>query len=120
MGSAIISEMSKNPLPKVIIESPFAGDIEKNIEYARACMRDSILRGEAPIASHILYTQPGILDDDDPAERALGIEIGLQWGELAELTAVYTDLGVTEGMEQGIERAKNAGRKVEHRTLKYD
>ena len=53
----------------VIIESPYAGDIEKNVEYARACVRDSLSRGEAPIASHLLYTQPGILKDEIPSER---------------------------------------------------
>lgn len=47
---------------RVILESPFAGHVESNIEYARACIRDSLLRGEAPLASHLLYTQPGILD----------------------------------------------------------
>ena len=47
----------------VIIESPYAGDIEKNVAYARDCVRDSLMRGEAPYASHLLYTQPNILDD---------------------------------------------------------
>lgn len=42
----------------VILESPYAGNIEKNVAYARACVRDSLSRGEAPIASHLLYTQP--------------------------------------------------------------
>jgi hypothetical protein len=45
----------------VIIESPYAGEVEANVAYARACMRDSLGHGEAPIASHLLYTQPGIL-----------------------------------------------------------
>ena len=31
----------------VILESPYAGDIERNVAYARACLRDSLLRGEA-------------------------------------------------------------------------
>lgn len=101
----------------VIIESPFAGDVERNIKYARACMRHSILLGEAPIASHLLYTQDGILNDDDPEERKLGIEIGLAWGKLAELTAVYTDLGMSKGMTLGIERAKSEGREVEYRSI---
>lgn len=39
---------------KVILESPYAGDVEKNIEYARLCLKDSLLRGESPIASHLL------------------------------------------------------------------
>lgn len=32
----------------VILESPFAGDVEANIEYARACVRDSLPRGFRP------------------------------------------------------------------------
>lgn len=62
---------------RVIIESPYAGDVELNAQYARECLRDSLTRGEAPIASHLLYTQPGVLDDAVPRERALGIEAGL-------------------------------------------
>ena len=108
----------------VILESPYRGDdghanLERNRNYARECMRDSIINhGEFPFASHLLYTQEGILDDEDPEERILGIEIGLAWGEHAEATVVYTDFGITEGMRLGIERAKEVGRPVEHRTLR--
>ncbi|HXV30352.1 MAG TPA: hypothetical protein VD840_08480 [Sinorhizobium sp.] len=101
----------------VILESPFAGDVEANITYARACVRDCLLRGEAPIASHLLYTQPGILDDDVPAEREHGINAGLAWGRVAEKTVVYTDRGISRGMEYGIKRAGDEGREVELRTL---
>jgi hypothetical protein len=72
------------PLRRVILESPYAGDIERNVAYARAAMRDSLLRGEAPIASHLLYTQPGVLDDQVSDERRLGIEAGLVWRVAAE------------------------------------
>ena len=68
----------------VILESPYAGDIERNVAYARECIRDCLLRGESPIASHLLFTQPGILRDDVPAERHLGIAAGLVWAEQAE------------------------------------
>lgn len=101
----------------VIIESPFAGDVERNVAYARAALRDCLLRGEAPIASHLLYTQPGVLADSDPKERALGIAAGLEWGEWAEATVVYVDRGLSPGMEQGIERARQQGRPVEFRRL---
>lgn len=104
-------------MKKVIIESPFAGDVQKNIEYARKCMRDSLLRGEAPIASHLLYTQDGILDDNIPEERTLGIEAGLLWGKEAELTAVYTDLGLSGGMRYGISNAVAVGRHIEYRSI---
>jgi len=102
----------------VVIESPFAGDVEKNIRYARACMKDCLMRGEFPFASHLLYTQEGILDDDIPEERALGIAAGFCWSQNAEATVVYTDLGISGGMELGIARARKEGRAVEMRRLK--
>lgn len=101
----------------VILESPFAGDVEANIAYARAAVRDCLLRGEAPLASHLLYTQPGVLRDDVPAERAAGIEAGLSWGLAAEATVVYTDRGISNGMHTGISRAIAEGRNVEYRNL---
>jgi len=102
----------------VIIESPYAGDIERNVEYARAAVRDSLARGEAPIASHLLYTQPGILRDEVPSERQWGIDAGLAWRRVAEATVVYTDQGISRGMEYGIEAAKSAGIPVEYRSLR--
>lgn len=104
-------------MKKVLVESPFAGDIKKNTAYARACLHDCLTRGEAPFASHLLYTQPGVLNDDVPGERALGIEAGLTWGRKADMTAVYIDLGISNGMKQGIERAHEECRPVEYRTL---
>ena len=101
----------------VIVESPYAGDVEANVAYARACLADSLARGEAPFASHLLYTQPGVLDDTVPGERAQGIAAGLAWGERADATAVYVDRGITPGMAQGIERARAAGRPVSYRAL---
>lgn len=101
----------------VIIESPYAGDVELNTRYARACVRDSLGRGEAPIASHLLYTQPGVLDDGIPEERAWGIDAGLAWRRVADATVVYTDLGETKGMRYGIAAAVESGVPVEYRTL---
>jgi hypothetical protein len=83
----------------VILESPYAGDIERNTEYARKCVRDSLLRGEAPIASHLLYTQPGILREEIPEERQHGIDAGHAWLRFAWLMAVYTDYGISRGMK---------------------
>jgi hypothetical protein len=101
----------------VILESPFAGDVERNIAYARAAVRDSLSRGEAPIASHLLYTQDGILDDTVPQERQWGIDAGLAWKSVAHGSVVYTDHGITKGMEYGIAAAKAAGIPVEYRTI---
>jgi hypothetical protein len=100
---------------RVILESPYAGDIDANIEYARRCIRDALARGEAPIASHLLYTQPGILRDHEPAERQWGIDAGLAWRHVADATVVYTDRGLSKGMEYGIAAARAAGIPVEYR-----
>lgn len=100
----------------VILESPYAGDIETNEAYARDCMADSLMRGEAPMVSHLLYTQ--VLDDSIPELRHVGIEAGLAWGKVAAKTVVYTDLGISSGMKYGIENAEKAGRPVEYRSIK--
>lgn len=91
---------------RVIIESPYAGDVERNLRYLRACMADCLARGEAPFASHGLYTQPGVLDDTKPEERKLGIEAGFAWRGAADATVVYTDLGGSRGMDLGIKAAE--------------
>lgn len=107
----------------VLVESPYAGkndeELARNIRYARACLHDCLRRGEYPFASHLLYTQTGVLRDGVSEERKLGIQAGLAWGRRAQVTVVYTDLGITKGMNLGIERAQEAGRPVEFRTLSH-
>jgi hypothetical protein len=105
----------------VEIESPYTAPTEAGVRrheaYARACLRDSLSRGEAPLASHLLYTQPGVLDDRVAAERLMGMEAGKAWGRFAELVAVYLDCGISDGMRWGIQRAASDGRPVEFRRL---
>lgn len=103
--------------PIVIVESPFAGNVELNLAYLRAALHDCLLRGEAPFASHGLYTQPGVLDDGKPEERALGIEAGFAFRYAAQKTVVYVDLGMSRGMQLGIEHAEKLGHEVERRSL---
>lgn len=95
----------------VVVESPYAGDVERNLEYVRACMRDCLTRGEAPFASHALYTQPGVLDDLNPIERKLGIEAGFAWGAHAHCQAFYVDRGWSKGMRQAWHRAQDPDRR---------
>lgn len=104
-------------MKRVIIESPYAGDVERNLEYGRACLRDSLMRGESPIASHLLLTQQGVLDDIYPTERRLGIKAVLAWCEVSDGTVVYADYGVSAGMLQGIDRAQALDKPVEYRHI---
>ena len=105
----------------VILESPFAPSIRFsllcNLAYARRCVSDSVHRGEAPIASHLLFTQPGILDDTVPDERKLGIAAGHAWISKADATVVYMDHGLSSGMEKGISVASFMGISIEFRRL---
>lgn len=107
---------------RVLVESPFASKLEdeharldaihRNVLYARAALHDCFRLGEAPFASHLIYTQPGVLDDNVPAERAQGIEAGLQWGAMAHLTVMYVDRGISNGMRMGLDRAREEKREV--------
>ncbi|RJS13009.1 hypothetical protein DRW03_36280 [Corallococcus sp. H22C18031201] len=103
--------------PIVIVESPYAGDIERNVAYARAALSDCLRRGEAPYASHLLYTQPGVLRDEVPEERNHGIEAGFEFRRVSQATVVYTDLGYSEGMKLGIRHAEALGHPIEYRSL---
>lgn len=106
---------------RVFIESPFKGEnweaTRRNVLYARVCVRDSVLRGEAPYASHLFFTQTGILDDSIPAERDLGIAAGQAYGDACALRAVYQDFGISRGMQYGIERAQLLNQPMEYRNI---
>ena len=99
----------------VIIESPYKGNIIHNIQYAKECMFDSISRGEAPIASHLLYT--AVLDDNVIDERNLGIDCGFEWMKRCDYVAVYIDNGISTGMQRGIDLALSINKPVLYRKL---
>jgi len=92
-------------MKRIVIESPLSGSIERNLYYARLCMRDCLERGESPYASHVLLAHPDVLDDTKPEERRLGMDAGFAWGMRADLVAVYCDLGMSAGMREGIGQA---------------
>ena len=104
-------------MKKVIIESPYAGDVERNLGYARRCLRDSLRRGEAPIASHLLYTQDGVLDDLIPEERSLGINAGLEWLTVADKHIFYMDHGMSKGMKNALMRSIETDIEIEFRMI---
>lgn len=60
----------------VYIASPYAGDVEGNVEFAKAACRLAMEEGSTPVAAHLLY--PQMLDDTVPEQRELGIRMGLK------------------------------------------
>jgi hypothetical protein len=107
-----------------VIESPYAGEVERNLRYLRAAMADCLSRGEAPYASHGLYTQPGVLDDTIAEERELGIRAGFAVAkailDVGGKVAMYVDLGTSPGMQAAFERHSREGRVIEVRRLGGD
>ena len=99
----------------VIIESPYMGNVKSNVAYAQKCMSDSLLRGESPFASHLLYTQ--VLDDNVPELRGMGMSRAFAWYRHADLMAIYIDKGISNGMKMGIEVAQELGLEMVYRTL---
>jgi hypothetical protein len=90
-------------MKRVVIESRLSGDFVRNQRYARLCAVDCMRRGESPYASHLFFTQ--MLNDATPEDRKLGMECGFAWAEAADLCAIYEDFGISDGMNEGINRA---------------
>lgn len=100
---------------RVILESPLAGEVDRNIVYARRALKDSLDRGEFPFASHLLY--PQVLDDTIVTDRAKGIAGQLAWIETAQAVVVYQDYGVSPGMKAGLKQAKKLGKFIAYRNI---
>ena len=111
-------------MKRVVVESPYAGD-EKQIEineiYGELCMHDCLVNhNESPYASHLLYTRKWVLRDDHPEERKLGIDAGFYWRDVAEKSNFYVDLGITNGMNLGIDDCNDKRKEFELRSLPPD
>jgi hypothetical protein len=100
---------------RVIIESPYKGNVVRNTAYAKKCLADSLKRGESPIVFHLLYTL--VLDDNIESERNKGLVTSFEWHKFAELLAVYKDYGISYGMELAINLARNNNILIDERSL---
>lgn len=103
----------------VMIETPLMAKgertMEMNLDYARRCMKDSLSRGEAPFAMHLLYTQ--VLDDTILEERKQGITCGLAWLLRADSVILYCDYGVSSGMKVAYKKALENNLDIELRFI---
>lgn len=91
----------------VYICSPYKGDVEYNTAKAKGyCRFASKIQGVVPIAPHIYLTQ--FLEDGDPKERRLGLDIGLDLLKQCHELYVFGDR-VSVGMQGEIEEAKRLG-----------
>jgi hypothetical protein len=97
--------------PLAYICSPYSGDIERNTESARRYSRFAIVMGYIPIAPHLLF--PQFLDDNDPAERELGLFFGnVLMSKCAEVWVFGSR--ISAGMKAEIDRAKRKSMLIRH------
>lgn len=105
---------------KVVIETPYQQDREFFAEYAKRCMRDSLQRDEAPLASHLLYAHSGVLSDDVQKERNEGMIAGLAWVDVADSVIFYCDYGYSKGMIWMYGLACKEGKLISERHIESD
>jgi len=109
----------------VALESPFKGcgetleeqtfDRAMNVAYAQACLLHSIKNNETPFMGHLLYTQ--VLQEEDQAQRDLGIEMDTDWYYVVDKCVLYCDRGISNGMKTGKNHALSLGVPIVYRYL---
>lgn len=91
----------------VYVASRVRGSLQQNLANAKKYCRYCVLQGVIPIVPHLMYV--GALNDEDPTERKLGMDLGitiLQAGFIDELWAFTDSEGLSEGMKKEIEIAE--------------
>lgn len=97
----------------VFICSPFAGDIEGNTRRAKRYGRFAVIEKAVPIIPHLMY--PQFLEENDPDERQLGIDMGLiLLGKCQELWVFGSR--ISSGMSAEITKAKRWNIPIRHFT----
>lgn len=96
---------------RVFVCSPFSPSngktIEENKELARLMCRRLVLAGHHPFAPHLYL--PDLLDDNDEAERDLGMGSGMEFLKVCSAIVVPEGVEPTRGMKQEIALAKSLG-----------
>ena len=101
-----VAEMAQQNL--MYICSPYRGDIENNVIYAKKLTRLAIENGFAPVTVHLYLTQ--IFNDDIPEERKQGLEAGQAILRQCKYVLVGNAKGYSEGMLAELEIALAMGK----------
>lgn len=98
----------------IYVSSPYTGDLERDLEYARRACRTVMECGECPIAPRLIYS--AILDDMAPAERKPSAE--MSQALLHRCNEVWAFGPVTgSGMKREIAEAKRLYMPVRKKVL---
>jgi hypothetical protein len=115
----LLPAVMKNPRRLVIIECPYGTEDpsmrDKYALYAKKCLQDSLKRGEAPFAGQLFYAK--LLNDRVQAEKDVGLISHLSWIPVADLIAVYIDMGLSSSMQIAINVAMIKNKRIEYRSI---
>ncbi len=95
--------------PVVYVCSPLRGDVERNIYKAIGYSKYIYRQGGIPLAPHVIFTT--FLEDNDPRDRAAGMEMGLELLTICDEVWAFGDK-VSEGMAGEIAAAEKLGLRV--------
>lgn len=102
-----------------LIVSPYTTEdialLPRQLQYAKACVQDSLSRHEAPYCGPLLYSQ--VINDRQTAEHDAGMLSSLSWLNVCDLVVVYSDYGFTHNMNLIMNQAKMRIKKIEYRLL---
>jgi hypothetical protein len=118
---------NKNNINVMFIESPYSGDIDRNIRYLHIAMSDSgVLHNECPYASHAYMTQHPraknyfVSDYDNKwniLTRESAIERSQEMRRRCNKTVFYTDRGWSRGMKDAKDYCIKNNLPYEERTV---
>lgn len=110
----------------VVVESPWRGLANKRLpdpyakskHYLRQCLRDCLVRGEIPWASHAVLAWTRALYEEDADQRAEGIQVCKDMIQHhAQKVVLYVDFGITTGMHEALIWARMHGKPTEERRI---
>jgi hypothetical protein len=111
-------EKERNKYKKLVfVCSPYAGDIEINTMRAKRYGRFAVIENAIPVIPHLMY--PQFLEEDDPDERRLGIEMGLVLMSKCEEVWVFGNR-ISSGMGIEIKKARKWNKKIRFFTTKCE
>lgn len=83
-----------------------ANELVNNLKLAKDACTFAALRGCNPVAPHLYY--PQFLDDNDPTERAIGMELGLKALRSCDELWIVSPC-ISSGMSAEIKEAQKCG-----------
>jgi len=101
----------------VFIESPYAGDVAANEEYATKAMLTELEKGNAPIVTHLLWTQ--VWDDMDQTTRERALQNCRKVRRQCDGVVFYLDRGISHGMRRSIHEAVRDGLEISWEIIEY-